>query len=69
MIRLSGILIGSMLAVAILILLIGIPRFPVKENAAVTSPSVSAGVAPEAGFDTEDKSAGLVNTKLEPEHM
>ena len=48
MIRLSGILIGSMLAVAILILLIGVPQFAATETAAVRPPPLLAEPPPAA---------------------
>lgn len=67
MIRLSGILIGSMLAVAILILLIGVPRFPAKETAMATSSPPSAAVERQTAFEPTAKSTDMANNALEAE--
>ncbi len=63
MIRLSGILIGSMLAVAILILLIGVPKFPATESAIVTSPPLVAEFAPEPAAEPTSEA----NAEPEPQ--
>lgn len=62
MIRLSGILIGSMLAVAILILLIGVPKFPATESAIVTSPALVAEFAPEPESGPQDNPLDVPQT-------